>query len=190
MVKFLNNRILALGLTVLICAGCKQSNSPAGKHATQMTIAELKPEADKGNPVAQFEIGRRFADGNGALKNPSEAAEWWQKAAANGYPPAEYYLGFAYRFGRGVPKDQQQALKCWRLAADGGFPIAQEFMGTIYAQPQSVLTQDGLAQDYAQAFKWFQKAAAQESPRAQYYLALCYRDGKGTRVFQDKPRFT
>jgi hypothetical protein len=96
---FFNKWILALGLVVLICVGCKQSNPKIVKDVTQMTFAELKVAADKGDSAAQFEIGRRFADGNGILKNSSEAIAWWRKAVAQGFPPAEYDLGVVY--GRG-----------------------------------------------------------------------------------------
>jgi len=177
MAKFLNNWILALFLAALICAGCKQSNSPAAKDVAQMTFAELKPEADKGNSAAQFELGRRFADGNGILKDSSEAVDWWQKAAVQGFPPAEYDLGLAYGRGDGVPKDAEQGIKWCRMAADAGLPVAQEFIGALYALPHS-----SLKQDYAQAFKLFKAAADQGYPHAEYLLALCYRDGKGTET--------
>ena len=41
-------------------------------------------------------------------------------------------------------------------------------------------------QDYAKAASWFQKAADQGLPQAQYQLALLLKDGKG--VNQDKIR--
>ena len=177
MAKFLNNWIFALGLAALICVGCKQSNSQAGKDVTQMTIAELKPFADMGNPAAEFELGERFYSGNGILKDSAEAVEWWQKAAAQKFPPAEYELGVAYGRGDGVAKDAEQGIKWCRMAADAGLPVAQEFIGALYAMPHS-----SLQQDYAQAFKWFKASADQGYPHAEYFLALCYRDGKGTET--------
>ena len=142
-----------------------------------MTFAELKVAADKGNSAAQFEIGRRFADGNGILKDSSEAIAWWRKAAAQGYPPAEYDLGVAYGRGDGVPKDKQQALRWCRLAAGSGLPDAQVALGVFYSNGSG-----GLTQDQAQAFRWFKAAADQGYPPAQYYLAICFRDGKGIPV--------
>jgi TPR repeat protein len=41
----------------------------------------------------------------------------------------------------------------------------------------------GVAQDYAEAMRWFRKSAAQEEVSAQNNLGLMYREGKG--VAQD-----
>jgi branched-subunit amino acid transport protein AzlD len=49
MAKFLNKWILALGLIVLVCVGCKQSNS---KDVGQMTVAELQTAAKQGHDEA------------------------------------------------------------------------------------------------------------------------------------------
>jgi hypothetical protein len=181
MANFLNNWILTLVLAVLICIGCKQSNSQIGKDVTQMTIAELKPFADAGNPAAEFELGERFHNGNGILKDSTEAVDWWQKAAAQKFPPAEYDLGIAYGRGDGVAKDAEQGIKWCRMAADAGLPVAQEFIGALYAMPHG-----SLQQDYTQVFKWFKAAADQDYPHAEYLLALCYRDGKGTPTNSSK----
>ena len=112
MAKFLNNWILALVLATLVCAGCKQSNSPVVKDVTQMTFAEVKVAADKGNPAAQFEIGKRFHDGKGILKDSSEAVEWWQKAAAQKFPTAEYNLGLLMRKVTALQKMSTKGSSC------------------------------------------------------------------------------
>ena len=181
MAKFLDNWVPALGLAALICVGCKQSNPKTIAEDiadfSQMNFAEVKAAADKGSPVAQFELGERFYYGKGILKDSTEAVEWWQKAAAQKFPPAEYELGVAYGRGDGVPKDAEQGIKWCRMAADAGLPVAQEFIGALYALPQS-----SLKQDYVQAFKWLKASADQGYPHAEYLLALCYRDGKGTET--------
>ena len=38
-----------------------------------------------------------------------------------------------------------------------------------------------MPQDYAQAQAWFEKAAAQNDPRAQYELGVLYLEGKGVK---------
>jgi len=40
---------------------------------------------------------------------------------------------------------------------------------------------EGVAQDYAEAVKWFRKAADQGEAGAQYFLALKYDQGQGVR---------
>jgi uncharacterized protein len=65
---------------------------------------------------------------------------------------------------------------CRRLAAQGD-AVAQNNLGALY---DSGL---GVAQDYAEAAKWFRKAADQGSAVAQNNLAILFDDGKG--VAQD-----
>ncbi|MGB8370052.1 MAG: tetratricopeptide repeat protein [Limisphaerales bacterium] len=175
MAKPVNKWILFGGLSALFCFGCEQSKAQVTKNVTQMTVAELKTAADKGSPQAQYELGGRFHNGNGVLKDSTEAVKWWQKAAAQKFPPAELSLGIAYGSGDGVPKDKQEGVKLCRLAADSGLARAQEILGILYSSNDG-----GLPQDYAQAFYWFKSAAVQGWPPSQYYLALCFRDGRGT----------
>jgi len=177
MAKFLNNWIFTLVLAVLICVGCKQSNSPVAKDVTQMTFVELKTDADNGNPVAQYEMGRRFQEGVGVLKDSSEAVDWWLKAAVQGFPPAEYDLGLAYGRGDGVPEDKEMGSQWCRRAADAKLPVAEDFEGIAYALGKTSVTQN-----YSEAFRWFKLAADQNYPPSQYRLAICYRDGKGTET--------
>jgi uncharacterized protein len=140
-----------------------------------MSYAELKSVAEKGDPEAQHELGWRYVRGKDVLKDYSEAVQWWQKAAAQRYVPAEYNLGVAYGKGEGVTKDRQEGIKWVRMAADAGMPQAQETLGIIYCSAGKTP-----AQDYTKAFEWFKKAAQQGFVSSQYYVALCYRDGKGT----------
>jgi TPR repeat protein len=175
MAKSLNKWILALGLVVLICIGCKQSNSKVVTDFTQMTFAEVKAAADRGDPRAQFELGQRFYAGKGILKDSEAAVEWWQKSAAQKFPPAELDWGLAYLKGDGVPKDERKGLRLCHLAVDSGLPRAKEAMGMFY-----FLGAFGFPQDCTQAFYCFKAAADHDYPPAQYYLALCFRDGKGT----------
>jgi hypothetical protein len=47
------------------------------------------------------------------------------------------------------------------------------------------LNGEGVAQDYAEALRWFQLAAAQGYPGALYRVAKCHEDGLG--VGRNKP---
>jgi hypothetical protein len=57
-------------------------------------------------------------------------------------------------------------------AAEGN-PDAQLVLGMIYGRG------DDVPQDYAEAFKWFSKAAEQGNSHAQYLLVKMYREGLG-----------
>ena len=53
------------------------------------------------------------------------------------------------------------------------YPDAQVNLGVMYANGQ------GVPQDYAEAVKWWRKAAEQNHESSQVCLGLCYADGKG-----------
>jgi hypothetical protein len=60
-----------------------------------------------------------------------------------------------------------------KARADAGDTAEETALGGIYYGGSSV------PQDYAEAAKWFRKAAEQGNPRGQFALALCYVKGQG-----------
>ncbi|MEN6585899.1 MAG: tetratricopeptide repeat protein [Sulfuricella sp.] len=65
--------------------------------------------AERGQVDAQYNIARMLQDGDGAPKNPSEAAKWFRKAAEHGDKESQYYLGLMYLRGEGVAADETKA---------------------------------------------------------------------------------
>ena len=61
----------------------------------------------------------------------------------------------------------------WLPQAEGGDPMAQVYVGEIYEKGL------GRAPDYAEAAKWYQKAADQKFARGQLNLAYLYEQGLG-----------
>lgn len=61
-----------------------------------------------------------------------------------------------------------------RGQAEQGDAAAQYSLGQMYRSGQ-----EGVAQDFAQAFKWWHMAAEQGHPLSQYRLGLMYRAGTG-----------
>ena len=64
----------------------------------------------------------------------------------------------------------------WRKKAEAGEAKFQELMGECYADDAS---SDGIPLDFAEAVKWFRKAAEQGRAKAQYNLGLMYAKGEG-----------
>ena len=82
----------------------------------------LRPLADKGDALAQFNLGQMHARGLGVQRDYTEAIAWLRKAADQGLAIAQHYLGLAYTDGDGVPQDDAEAAKWFRFAAERGYP--------------------------------------------------------------------
>jgi TPR repeat protein len=106
--------------------------------------------AERGQPVAQYELGRMYETGTGVRADFSKAAEWYRLAAGlGGNRDAQYALGQLYFTGRGVVNDYATAVTWFRKAANQGHPAALYLMGAVYLEGWSVFA------DPIEAYKWF-----------------------------------
>ncbi|MBF0152277.1 MAG: sel1 repeat family protein [Magnetococcales bacterium] len=129
--------------------------------------------AEKGNPRAQFLVGRMLEEGMGVAKEPMQAAQWYRKAAQQGHTEAQTRLGFLYLGGTTVPQDNAEALKWFQAAADqGGHPMAQAYLCSIHAEGVVVPANQKLSME------WCRKAAEQGIAAAQTMLGFHYALGK------------
>jgi V8-like Glu-specific endopeptidase len=108
----------------------------------------LRPLADKGDALAQFNLGQLYARGWGVQRDYAEAIGWLRKPADQGLAIAQYYLALAYADGDGVPQDDAEAARWFRLAADKGYPAAQFQLGLAYADGR------GVPKDMINAYMW------------------------------------
>jgi clan AA aspartic protease (TIGR02281 family) len=136
-------------------------------------MAQYRKAADRGNALAQNNIGAMHSNGQGVPQDYAEALKWYRKAADQGNALAQANLGLMYHNGQGVPQDYAEALKWFRKAADQGNALAQASLGWMYHNGQ------GVPRDYAEALKWFRKAADQGNALAQANLGWMYHNGQG-----------
>ena len=87
-------------------------------------MEELRRLADQGDAQAQFELGFRYAHGQGVSRDDQEAAKWYRLAALQGHGGAQVHLGAMYGQGHGVPKDYVLAHMWLNLAAAIGMKEA------------------------------------------------------------------
>jgi clan AA aspartic protease (TIGR02281 family) len=71
-----------------------------------------------GSPEAMLRIGMLFANGQGVVKDSTEAMRWCSRAAELGNGLAQYNLGLGYLNGVGVQRDAKRALFWMTLASD------------------------------------------------------------------------
>ena len=151
---------------------------PSLAHAG-MTDAEVKEFmqdkalAEKGDRVAQCNMGINYFFGLGVAKDQVQAVSWYRKAAEQGNALAQSNLGVCYAKGEGVAKDQVQAVSWWHKAAEQGNALAQSNLGVCYAKGE------GVAKDRVQAVSWYRKAAEQGYAEAQSNLGYFYESGTG-----------
>jgi putative methionine-R-sulfoxide reductase with GAF domain len=109
--------------------------------------------ANAGDPIAQYEMAVRYADGEGVPQNYQDAMAWFAKAAANGNEKAQWKLGLGYIKGIGVPHDEREAVMWFKRAANRGDIRAQSALSDVY------LSGRGVPRDYVRAYTWANIAA-------------------------------
>ena len=109
--------------------------------------------ANAGDPLAQYEMAVRYADGEGVPQNYQDAMAWFAKAAANGNEKAQWKLGLGYIKGIGVPHDEREAVIWFKRAANRGDIRAQSALSDVY------LSGRGVPRDYVRAYTWANIAA-------------------------------
>ncbi len=108
-----------------------------------------------GDASAQLALGIRYQEGDGVIKNDTEAAKWFALAAKSGLAEAQYRYGLALLEGRGVVQDYKAAFDWIRKTAERGYAPAQLSLGELYRFGT------GTGTDKARAYLWFNLAAAQ-----------------------------
>ena len=117
-------RVLALFVCFMAVAGIPTSLSA-------QTVAEGRRRAQKGDAEAQFQLGARFALGEGVTQSYEEAVRWYRKAARHNHASAQYALGVCYAEGLGVRQSLSKSEKWHRKAAEQGHPLAQHNLNIL-----------------------------------------------------------
>lgn len=134
---------------------------------------DLRSAAAAGEAEAQFEVARRYTEGNLVPANLGVAADWYRKAASQGLAPAQYRLGSLYEKGRGLPRDLTLARDWYSLAAAQGNIKAMHNLAVLFVEGI-----DGNP-DYASAVKWFRIAADYGVADSEFNLAILAARGLG-----------
>ncbi len=148
-----------LGLLILLGLGLMVHE--LGGHSTKPALAGVSPQdalyerAKKGDPQAELEMGLRYAQGDGFIKNAKEAVLWFAKAAKHGSGEGQYQMGLALLDGEGVVQDFRAAFAWIEKPAKKGYAPAQYTLGELYRFGT------GVEMDKAKAYLWFNLAAAQ-----------------------------
>ena len=80
-------------------------------------MTPVTKEANLSDADEQFNLGSRYAEGQGVPQDFSQALVWYRQAANQGLADAQFNLGAMYIAGEGVPQDYVEAHKWYNLAA-------------------------------------------------------------------------
>ncbi len=119
------------------------------------TVSDLTPKAEAGDLVAQVELGKIYANGEGVAKSPKDAIKWYSLAAEQGSVEAQLFLGQTYFLGKVVPKSSTESAKWYLQAAEQGNAAAQCQVARMHMMGA------GIPKDDVEAYKWASLAAAQ-----------------------------
>jgi len=141
-----------------------------GDFATAFRL--MKPLAEKGNAMAQHNLGVMYDYGRGIPQDYTKAYTWYRRAADQGFPEAQHNLGLMYYYGQGVSRDFGEAARWYRRAAEQGMADSQVNLGLMYYYGQDV------SRDYVMAYMWLDLAASQypASVRKRLNDAIHYKD--------------
>ena len=142
----------------------------------------FQQEAEKGNALAMFNMGRMFTDGLDVKSDSSKAHEWYKKTlntfrkVENKKPwkYTEYRIGKMYSQGLGTEEDYDKASYWFALSAEERYKFAEYSLGGLYYRGQ------GVEKSYESAFDLYLKSAKQGFLYADFEVAKMYRDGIGT----------
>ncbi len=152
-----------LSLVVLLAA------MPAVAADRAAEIERLKPVAEKGEAVAQYQLGLLYAED----KDLPEAAHYYKLAAEQDHHDAQARLALLTCNGTGVPKNAEECVRLLKLAAEAGVTLAEVDLARRY------LAGDGVSTNHREAARLAKMATDKGDPTGQFLLAICYETGVG-----------
>lgn len=138
--------------------------------------------AKNGSAEAQYRLGVCYETGKGVDKNIEKATAWYKRAAEKGYSEAQYRFGWLCLTTPSKDKlyttpARKDAVRFLEDAAKSGHPKSQCLLGKYYMYEAK-----GVWGAWGKAYELFLAACKKGVPEAEYQLALCCLEGKGTKA--------
>lgn len=139
-------------------------------------VKQLQDRAEKGDAVAQNDLGELYLYGRGLGPDSKAAAGWFEKSAQRGNAAAQFNLGMLFDAGQGVPADYARAVDWYRKAAAQSHSGAQYSLAAMYSYGR------GVVRDDREATRWLTLSAGQGYGLAQFSLGHRFIKGTGAPV--------
>lgn len=116
---------MILGVVLMLTPiSIEASNVKSSRTATSKekkdSVAIMKEKADKGDAVAQNQLGVWYYEGKKVKKDYKVALDWWAKSAKQDNPDAIGNMAMCYQLGNGIKKDSVMAMSLYRAAIKKG----------------------------------------------------------------------
>jgi hypothetical protein len=142
--------------------------------------AQLRQLATAGDVQAMLRLAEAYTVGlEGCPVRPDSALYFASVAASAGHPEGQHLLGIAKLRGIGVAQEPAAGLRLLELAASQQHRQSQELLMDLYTTPLVRFGSNPIPTNPAKAAEWARRAAENGSERAAFFLAECYREGKG-----------
>jgi TPR repeat protein len=122
----MNNHIMILVLGVCLTI------SGIAKGDESIDFQQLVTVAEKGDVVAQYQLGLEYGAGTRVEKNYALALKWLTKAARQGHVDAQHRVAICYNNGEGTLPDRVKAYAWYLVASINGHKHAK-VKQTVYA---------------------------------------------------------
>jgi TPR repeat protein len=139
----------------------------------RLTVAQVQPAADAGDPQACYILGAIYFNGTGGRPNYAQASTWMTAAADQGLAHAQLALAEMYYDGTKVVQNDQLAFKWYQYAALQGMLWAELGMGLLYEEGRGVFPNP------SEATRWYKLAAQHGHVSAMQRLGMRYYQGTG-----------
>lgn len=153
----------------------KSKESTDNEKKTALTV--MKSEADKGNVLAIFDMGKYCDDEKTVQEYYAKALSGFiqvEPKAKKMRPYFQYRIGKMYLYGLGTEKTLETAFKWLEQSAIAGNKYAQHTLANMFCYGEET------DKNIEKAFLWYSEAARQGIPYSDYALAQMYYYGNGT----------
>jgi TPR repeat protein len=162
----------------------REANAALAQKDYSGAFSKFSVLAERGNAIAQFDLGAFYLNGQGVQRDEKQAYEWFTKSAAQGNAPALQVINKAAAKGNenakaALNKLQQQTASPPTQAqapAQPATPVAADNQ-TLWAEANTALAQ----KDYNTAFPKFLTLAQQGNAMAQFNVGAFYFNGLGVQ---------
>ncbi len=136
-------------------------------------LAAIEEAANSGDAEACFKLGALYANGRGVKQDSAQARKWLKKAVTQENNAARTLLGWLYLNDESLRQSDTDAIELFLQAAEAGDSDAQCSLGDIY-----LVGAAGIEPNPRAMLQWYNSAAQQHHPKAQYMLGKLLAEGQ------------